>query len=374
MSDGTLKVIRGRILCYRLFDVGDEIQLDQAETILSGLGRRRTRLSREGAETLAFATPPLAVELGKRSVALPKRGRSVEADLTARFFDYAAVSLLFEIPIPVGASLADLLPICDELYDSPVLTAVGRDELDQLIPRLTPAIKGLHAWPGVETYTVIFVEELEGHPLGKDALATPGLGKLLLGETSEKRLANEERTDVLKHAYSYFEDDLAVIDWNSAFVLEPSGSRDIPEILEFATSQLLELRYYDDLLDVELNRIYDEVEEAGRGWSALLWSPYGGLARKVMRQLLELTEFTERVENSLKVIGDFYLARVYRAAVRRFRVPAWQESVGRKQTLVAQVYALLKGDIDMRRNTFLETAIVLLIVFEIAMAFWPSAH
>ena len=92
-----------------------------------------------------------------------------------------------------------------------------------------------------------------------------------------------------------------------------------------------------------------------------------------MRQLLEVTEFTERVENSLKVIGDFYLARVYRAAVRRFRVTAWQQSVGRKQALVGQVYALLKGEIDMRRNTLLEAAIVLLIVFEIVMAFWPGA-
>jgi len=375
VSDGSPKVLRGRILCYRLFDVGDVIHLDHAERILAhSPGLKRARLSREGAESLAFASPPLDVAVGRRAIALPKIGREIEVEVSARFFDYAAISVLFEVPIAPGTRLLDLLPLCDELYDTPVLEQHARTEFGPILERVQPAIEGRHAWPGVETYTVIFVEELEGNPTGKDVLATPGLGKLLLGETNPRRLASEERGDVVKHAYSYLEDDLAVIDWNSAFVLEPSGSRDIPDILEFATSQLLELRYYDDLLDAELGRIYDEVEASGGKWWPLFWSPYGKLARNVMRQLLELTEFTERVENSLKVIGDFYLARVYRAAVRRFRVAAWQQSVGRKQALVAQVYALLKGEIDMRRNTLLETAIVLLIVFEIAMAFVPGSR
>lgn len=373
MSDGSPTVLRGRILCYRIFDIGDEIDLDRAEALLAGApGKRRARLSREGSEALAFTSPPLDVGMGRRTFHLPKLGREIEAEVAARFFDFAAVSVLFEVPIPPGTKLLDLLPLCDELYDTTVLEQVARAEFGPVVDRMAPAIDGRHLWPGVETYTVIYVEELEGHPLGRDLLSSGGLGKLLLGEINPKRLASEERGDVTKHAYSYFEDDLAVIDWNSAFVLEPSGSRDIPDILEFATSQLLELRYYDDLLDAELGRIYDEVEASGGKWWALFWSPYGRLARKVMRQLLDFTEFTERVENSLKVIGDFYLARVYRSAVRRFRIPSWQASIGRKQTLVAQVYELLKGEIDMRRMTLLEAAIVLLIVFEIVMAFVPG--
>ena len=372
MSDA-LQIRRGRILCYRIFDLGDEIDLDRAEQILTDLsGRRRTRLSREGAEALAFASPPLDVGLGKRALTLPKVGRTIEADVGVRFFDFAAVSVVFEIPIPEGADVADLLPFCDELYDTPVLEQIARRELEPLVSRLVPAIDNFRQWPGVETYTVIFAEELDGNPTAAEVLVAPGLGKLLLGETLPGRLAPEEEADVRRHAYSYFENDLVVIDWNSAFVLEPSGSRDIPDILEFAASQLLELRYYDDLLDAELGRIYDEVEERGGKWWALLWSPYGRLARKVMRQLLDFTEFTERVENSLKVIGDFYLARVYRAAVRRFRIASWQQSVARKQAIVGQVYSLLKGEIDMRRNTLLEAAIVLLIVFEIVWALLPG--
>ena len=370
MAAGTYGVQRGKLLCYRILDVGDEVNLEHADRLLRGsAGHRRLRPSREGAESLAFAAPPLSVPAGRRTVDLPRTGRRLEAEVEVHLYDYAAAGVTFEVTIPPGTPLGELGPLCDELYDAPALEAAARAVLAELAPRSAPAIQGLHDWPGVETYTVIFVEELEGRPTAAEVLEMPGLAKLLLGETGAGALSAAERADVLKHAYSYFEHDLAVIDWNSAFVLEPSGSRDIPDILEFATSQLLELRYYDTLLDGELARLYDEFAAAKRRFRSLLWSPYGTLARDVQKRLVELTEFTERVENALKIIGDFYLARVYRAAVRRFRMPSWQESVYRKQSLVAGVYTLLKGELDIRRTTLLELTIVILIVFEIVMAF-----
>jgi hypothetical protein len=368
---GPMVIERGRLLCYRIFDVADEIDLDRAERVLQGatLGTRRVRPARDGSQALSFASPPLGVPLGTRRLQVKALGGEAELEIYARLYDSGAATVIFEVPIAAGTTFSDLLPLCDELYEAPALESVARPEIDALVHRLGGPVTRPHQWRGVETYTVVFVEELRGRPRAAEVLATPGIGKLLLGETASTRLADEERADVLRAAYSYFDDDLAIIDWNSAFVLEPSGSRDIPDILEFATAQLLEMRYYDDLLDAELRGIYDEVEVAGSKWWSLFWSPYAGLARKVLSRLLELTEFTERVENSLKVVGDFYLARVYRGAVKRFDLPSWQASVYRKQSLVAQVYDLLSGEIDTRRNTLLELAIVLLIVLEIALAF-----
>lgn len=363
-----LTIDRGRILCYRIFDVADEIALDAAEqTLLGSKGKHRVRPTRQGSESMAFRAPPLGVPLGARTIELPAAGPR-QFEVFVRLYESGAATVIFETEIAPGTEVLSLLPLCDELYETPVLESLARPDLDALVARLGSAVMRPHRWEGVETYTVLFIEELRGRPRAAEVLATPGLGKLLLGETAKGRLADEERSDVLKHAYSYFEDDLVVIDWNSAFVLEPSGSRDIPDILEFATAQLLETRYYDDRLDDELKRIYDDVEAAGSKPWALLWSPYGKLARRVLARLLELTEFTERVENSLKLIGDFYLARIYRAAIRRFRLASWQTSVYRKQNLVAQVYELLRTEIDTRRTTLLELAIVLLIVLEIVMA------
>jgi hypothetical protein len=174
---------------------------------------------------------------------------------------------------------------------------------------------------------------------------------------------------VTKHAYSYFEDDLSIVDWNSAFVYEPSGSHDIPDILEIANAQLLELRYYDEVLDHELRDIYEEIAQKRRRRFWSLWrSDYAELRRKVMVRMLEIAEFTERAENSLKVIGDFYLARVYIAALRRMRIASWQESVDRKEALLAQIYDVLKAEVEQGRMLFLEGTIVVLILVEIVMA------
>lgn len=189
--------------------------------------------------------------------------------------------------------------------------------------------------------------------------------KLLLGETSDKPLSAATRQDVLRNAFSYLAEDLVILDWNSALVVEPSGSRLVPHVLELATCQLLEFRYYDGLLDRELARLYGYVETAPR----ILKSPFGALTRHVLRSFMELTECTERVDNAIKSVGDFYLARVYLAAIDRFRVPQWRESVEAKLGLVGRAYGLLKGEVEVSREQLLELTIVILILVEIVAAF-----
>ena len=76
----------------------------------------------------------------------------------------------------------------------------------------------------------------------------------------------------------------------------------------------------------------------------------------------------ERLENAVKIVGDFYLARVYQSAVKRFRLPAWQETVLRKQKLVAEVNDLTGAAADTSRGELLELAVILLIVYEVVAA------
>jgi hypothetical protein len=151
-------------------------------------------------------------------------------------------------------------------------------------------------------------------------------------------------------------------------VVEPSGVEDIPDLLEFATAHLLELRYYDALLDRELHRIYDEIEAGGSPIANIFTRRYRKLQRDTAALLLELSEMTERLENAVKIVGDFYLARLYQAAVRRFRLPAWQETVLRKQKLVADVNDLTGDAADTSRAELLEMAIIALILFEVVAA------
>jgi hypothetical protein len=216
---------------------------------------------------------------------------------------------------------------------------------------------------------VVYVRGFEGDPSAREVLASPQLASLVLGEPPARALSPSQRDDVLAHAHSYFDDDLVVVDWNCAFVLEPSGSRDIPDILELASSQLLELRYYDELFDAELARVYRELDRArGRPFRGLAGRAWVDLGRRVVSRLVELSEFAERVDNTLKVIGDFYLARVYESAVRRFRIRSWQASIDAKQALLAQAHSLIRGEIDARRTVLLELVVIVLILAEVVLA------
>ncbi len=355
---------RAFVLCYRIFDVADEIPLESARRLLAE-DTRRLKLSREGSQYLLFANPPLSAELGKRSLDL--RSGPTMVDVLARIFDHGAISVILRVAVSPGTSMDDLVLLADELYDSPAVDRLALEQLEGLRRVLAPVLEGPHLWEQSESYTIIFAEEIDGHPLAAQLVEREAdLARLLLGE--REPLSAREASEVVQHRFSYKESDLAVVDWNSAFVYEPSGSQDIPDVLEICNAQLLELRYYDDLLDGNIRQIYEQVRRKHRGWWSLFRSPYRLLARRVWATLIEVSEFIERVENSLKIIGDFYLAKIYEAAVRRLRIPVWQSNVTRKQQLLAQVYQLLKGEIDTDRSLTLEVTIVILIISELLLA------
>jgi hypothetical protein len=363
-----LVIREGRVLGYRQLDVADEVDLVACQALLKASAPRRGALTREGAQSLVITAPPLEIALGPRSMTLPRTAKRIDAEVSARVFDYGAISFSFEIAIAPGSTLGDLVAWCDELYDSPELDQAAREMLPPLLARLQGAVRGRHEWNAVETYTVVYVRRFEGDPPAGEVLASPSLASLVLGEPTNRKLSNSQRNDVLAHAHSYFDDDLVVVDWNCAFVLEPSGSRDIPDILELASSQLLELRYYDELFDAELANVYHALDRARGGRVGVIGSGWVDLGRRVVSRLVELSEFAERVDNTLKVIGDFYLARVYESAVRRFRIRAWQASIDAKQALLAQAHSLIRGEVDARRTTLLELVVIVLILVEVILA------
>jgi len=69
---------KAQVLCYRVFDVAEEIDLERARKLVSEESRR-LKLGREGSQYLELPNPPLAVDLGKRALALKGGAVTVEA-------------------------------------------------------------------------------------------------------------------------------------------------------------------------------------------------------------------------------------------------------------------------------------------------------
>jgi hypothetical protein len=347
----------GAVLCYRFFDIGEWIDLDQARASLQK-SSERLRLRSEGSKYLQMANPPLSVDVGARTL------HQKQVDVQARLFEQGAVSVMVRVPVSPGTTLEGLVPFADGLFDDAEVDALGRQVSEELREALRSSVKDPHSWEQSESYTIIQLQEIEGHPTGAALLEDEALPRLLIGEVKE-RLSGPESKAVLEHVYRYGDHDLAVVDWNAALLYDRQGGSDLADVLEIANAQLLELRYYDDVLDRELDRVYEQIIAMRPG--RFFFSPWRGLLRELMQTVIELSELIERVENALKIVGDVYLARVYEGALVQLRIPQWQKDVTRKQAMLKQTYELLRGDVDTRRSLTLESMIVLLIVFEILM-------
>jgi hypothetical protein len=142
-------------------------------------------------------------------------------------------------------------------------------------------------------------------------------------------------------------------------------------VLEFANVELLEMRYLDDQLD---DALAESARIVGRrGWRP----PFVARLRKELRRLAEFQMdaalLFEEVNNALKLVGDEYLARVYRVASQRLHVADWDVSILRKLETLESVYQKLSDDQTQRRMELLEWIIIVLIAVSIVLPFIPWA-
>src|SRR4029450_10102460 len=125
-------------------------------------------------------------------------------------------------------------------------------------------------------------------PLNADDLLTArgtNIAAMLRGE--RQALSEQEKSRILEHHISYLADDLVIPTWNAAFVYDtPAGAQAALEIMEFANSQLLEFRYYDERLDNELTSIYGRLQRP-RWYDQWISKRYTRAAREVHALFVE---------------------------------------------------------------------------------------
>jgi hypothetical protein len=361
----SVKIKRGSILLYRIFDIAEEINIPLAQSTLQDLrGADSFNVPKFIDRGIVMKSRPVAFGLGEQKIHL--KGKDCTATVLGKVRDYGVLSLIYEIKLDPGISWGELISFAADLEEGSEIDQIAQKQARDVAERLSPALKKQpNEWKIFEDYIIYALEEFEEGVSARDLPQRADVAALLLAEDNTK-ISHHTRTSILENLYQYGEDDLAYVEWNSALVVEPKGGREVPDILEFALIHLLEMRYYDDLLDKRLGSLYDDIERS-KGRSSLR-GQYAQIYQEASSRYIEFSEFIERVENSLKVVGDFYLATIYRAANRRFRLADWQQNITRKMSLLAQVSSLLQGELNMRRSHWLEIIIIVLIAFEIVSA------
>jgi len=355
-----LRIKKGKILVYRVFDIGSEIDLEKVEALFEDKKlKERFKLDRKHNMSLIISSNPLSIQLG--SVDLNIQKNLVRSELIAKVWHFGTLSLCFEIPISENTSWNDLVQLASEIEKDEEIDIVARLKSREFQQDIVHAIPIKNDWSMHEDYVTYFIQELSSPVELSQLSSVVNIPGLILAEPKEQ-LSSQIQKNILDNTYQYSKDDLVIVDWNSALVIEPSGSMDVPLVIEFALNQLLEMRYYDDLLDQRLGTLYNEVVGRKKG---LFSSQYSKLAEEAGQIYLEISEIVENVENSFKTVGDFYLATIFRASSKRFRFDDWQKSINEKLGNLAEVSKLLHSEVNESRNQTMEMIILILIAVEV---------
>ena len=186
---------------------------------------------------------------------------------------------------------------------------------------------------------------------------------LLTQENEPSRLSHQESTESTDRYLSYYENDLAVIDWDAALIVDERKNFDETlHILELANLQLAELEAYDRLLDDALERAYRDVSAQpirGRSRSNAL--------RELREIRIDLERFSDELSNITKFFGDWHLARIYENVAARFHLGDWHRTIDGKLKTLADLYQLLNYDRTNRWMLSLELTIVLLFIIDLVI-------
>lgn len=366
------------IVHFTIHDVGRAIDLSR---LVGAAADAESFAKRMGNETPARRDTPASLSL-PRPLRFPLR--SVEADgfgelsSEAKIYDDGAITVVVR-----GRSrlvFEELGPLSkgETVHQGPTKISMDawaeilfRDALSIVAPAVIDPVRVDSA--DRESYTAFCLLDCDEQPAAFIAAHREAAANLLIGEENGGALHESQITAALSRPFSYGAHDYAVFDLDRCILIDPRGDyNDILLIAEHATYRLLELRSLDRHLDKRLDEAekyltaYDTRRQGRRADRRLRGNAPRAKFARIQALRFESLFILENLENSAKIIGDFYLGQIYDQLCTLFNTEGWSRSVQRRLDVLSSVYDMAKTDSAERRMLSLEvTFIVVCIIFPV---------
>jgi hypothetical protein len=360
----TGSALEGSVLVLIQFDVCEELRLDE----LQGIAQARTlplpRMKQPTPAYVRYERPPLVEPLEPLTLA---SGERLEGEI--KYYDYGVVSVIFQLAF--HGDWNGLLQLASRWVWDADFAAHAEPIVRQRLERAKKAmVKPYDRWLSEDYF--IFHLRPDSNMAAAELTREHGAKISQIVRGDRVPLSEGERAEVLQSRISYYESDVAFIGWNAAFVYDTNaGAETAIQLLEYANSQLLEFRHYDELLTGILTGVYKSLER-----KAGLFSRWG-MARRATQLhtvLLDIGELTERADNAIKFVSDMFAARLYRVAAARVGVPDYRNLVEKKLHTAEDLYNYMIEQFNQARGFFLETVVVLILLIELFYVFRGQAH
>lgn len=357
--------LRGSVLVLLLYDICEEIRLEDLRQIL-GIQPpgREPSFKHPAPEYVRFQRPPVVETVDPIVL---ETGETVTGRM--KYYDYGVASLEFQLPFKGDwESLVNLSSrhLAGQEFERRAID-VARGKVKKAMPAL---VKPYENWL-TEDYYIFHIEEAEGHPLAAHIVKEHGdeIAQIVRGENV--KLSDEERREVLASCISYYPSDLAVLGWNAAFLYDTAaGAVTTIQLLEYANSQLLEFRHYDEVLTRRLALVYESLE---KGTGILARWRLARASALLHTLLLDVTELTERTDNAIKFLSDMFSARLYRLAANKVGVLDYKSLVQQKISTAENLYKFMVDQFNQGRAFLLELMVVIILIVELVFFFGGKA-
>jgi hypothetical protein len=353
------KTLQGSVLVLIQFDVCEEIKLDALRDIF-GARRQEASFKHPAPGYVRFQRPPvvepvepLILESGER------------LDVQIKYYDYGVLSVVFELPF--SGDWDTLVRLASRWVWDTDFTSFAQKIVKQKIERARPALIKLYDSWLHEDYFVFHVRDIAGNPTAAELLSAQGgrIAQIVRGENVP--LSDGEQQEIMQSKISYYPNDLAVISWNGAFLYDSTaGAETVIQLLEYANSQLLEFRHYDELLTRELASVYDFMDHGSGIWAR--WRT-ARRASRLHTVLLDVDELTERADNAIKFLSDMFSARLYKVAAQKIGVTDYKDLVNQKVQTAEELYRFMVDQFHQSRAFVLELMVVIILIIDLIWLF-----
>jgi hypothetical protein len=354
------QALSGSVLVLIQFDVCEEIRLDELRQIFGARTLEPPNFKHPAPGYVRYQRPPVVEPI---DALILDSGERLEGQI--KYYDYGVISVVFELPfsgdwdslVRMGSRW-----VWDVDFEKHAARIV-RQKLERAAPAL---VKQYPEWLS-EDYFIFHLREIAGSPSAAELCNSHGgrIAQIVRGEIAQ--LSDGERNEILQSRVSYYPNDLAVIGWNAAFLYDSeAGAETAIQLLEYANSQLLEFRHYDELLTRELAIVYAALD---KGTGMLARWRLARASTKLHTVLLDVNELTERADNAIKFLSDMFSARLYKVAAAKVGVPDYKDLVKEKLETAEDLYRFMVDQFNQSRAFVLELMVVIILVIELAFLF-----
>ena len=348
--------LRGSVLVLIQFDVCEELRLDRLQQTISARTVQQPSMKQPVPSYVRYERPPVVEPL---EPLILETGERLEGEI--KYYDYGVVSVVFQLPFT--GDWDGLVHLASRwVWDVDFATRVEPIVRQRLSRAASAMVKPYLRWLS-EDYFIFHVREATGTPTAAELTRDYGVQIAQVVRGDRMQLSAGECAEVMHSQISYYANDVTVVGWNAAFLYDSTvGAETAIQLLEYANSQLLEFRHYDELLTGILDGVYDAL---GRNTGVFARWRMARSATNLHRVLLDVAELTEHADNAIKFLSDMFAARLYRLAAAKVGVPDYKDLVARKVKTAEDLYNYMVEQFNQSRAFFLEAVVVLILLIEL---------